>query len=319
MGKVHAEVATPLGHRAQVGRIALHLCQRGLGVDNAVATQLIHSQHFGALGVEVAQHIAHELLRHDDGHLHHRFQQDGAALFHALLEGQVSSKLEGDFGRVHRVRRTIVQSRAQVRRRVTSQTALFNGLAHAFLHRGNKVARNVAAKHLIHELEPASARQGFETHPDIAELSTTTGLLFVAPLHRHGLGDGFLVGHLGGGRYHINAELGRQALDGNVDVRIAHSRDNGFVRVCITLHGQRRIFFDQASQCGTHLVQVGLGLGADRRKRYRMRKDDARKNQRVVLVAQCVRCCGLLQLGDGADVTSDHFLGRRLLFARQVE
>lgn len=81
--------AAPLGHRAQICRVALNLGQRNFGRDNTIAARLFHTLHLNATGIQVPQDVTHELF----GHCHHntvdRLQEDMPSLGHGIMVGVV--------------------------------------------------------------------------------------------------------------------------------------------------------------------------------------------------------------------------------------
>ncbi len=148
--------------------------------------------------------------------------------------------------------------------------------------------RHMATKYLVHELKSRLAWQGLKAYPDIPELSTTTGLLLVSPLHFDRLGDRLPVRNLGHRHHDIHSEFLRHSPDCDINMRVTHAGDDRLVGVWIASHHQSRILFNQASQGRAHLVQVSFRLGSHRTKGHRVRELDACKCDHMVLVTQRV-------------------------------
>src|SRR3954463_14142778 len=64
--ELHAVARPALGPRPQVADVAEHLRQRHDGLDDPGTGPLVHGLDVTAPGVEVADHVAHEVLRGDD-------------------------------------------------------------------------------------------------------------------------------------------------------------------------------------------------------------------------------------------------------------
>src|SRR5688572_30450148 len=84
--ELHAVARPALGLRPQVADVAEHLRQRHQGTDDAGTAALLHRLDDATAGVEVADDVAHVLLRrrHLDGH--HRLEQRRVGLAGRLLE-----------------------------------------------------------------------------------------------------------------------------------------------------------------------------------------------------------------------------------------
>ena len=75
--------------------------------------------------------------------------------------------------------------------------------------------------------------------------------------------DGFLIRNTRNFRQQVDLELGFSAADGNINVLIAHTLQNGLVGVHVIVPGQGHVFFAEAGQSRADLGGVGLGLRED--------------------------------------------------------
>jgi hypothetical protein len=93
------------GSRPQRRREAEHLGQRHLGVDLGEAVLLGRADHDAAALHDERQHVAGELGRALERHLHDRLEDLGARALEEVAEGAAGGLLEGDVRRVDRVGR----------------------------------------------------------------------------------------------------------------------------------------------------------------------------------------------------------------------
>jgi len=96
------------------------------------------------------------------------------------------------------------------------------------------------------------------------------------PVHGgSGFGDGLLIRDLGLGDDDPNLELGFGAADGNVDMLITHTLQNGLQGGVVIVVGQGHILFAEAGQGGRNLGRVGLRFGEyrDAIERVRVSRD----------------------------------------------
>ena len=84
----------------------------------------------------------------------------------------------------------VVDDHPDVLHRIAGDGAAGQHLAHAFLDSRQELAGDRSALDLVHELEAAAARQGFDAQEHFAELAGAAGLLLVAVM---ALGFGAMV------------------------------------------------------------------------------------------------------------------------------
>src|SRR6059036_881317 len=70
--QLHRVARASLGHRPQLRRVAEHLGERDERPHDLGGTAGLHPLDLAPAAVQVADHVAHELLRHRDLDLHHR-------------------------------------------------------------------------------------------------------------------------------------------------------------------------------------------------------------------------------------------------------
>jgi len=98
----------------------------------------------------------------------------------------------------------------------------------------------------------------------LTELTGAAGLFLVAVHGGGGFGDGFLVGNLGFLDIDTNLEFGLGAADGNLDVLVSHTLQDGLVRGGFVMPGKGHILFAQAGEGSGDLCGISLGFGEER-------------------------------------------------------
>ena len=99
--------------------------------------------------------------------------------------------------------------------------------------------------------------------PDVAVLPAAAGLAHEAPLAVRGPAHGLAVGDLGLADVGVDPELAHHAVDDDVEVELAHARDEGLPGLRVGLDAEGGVLLGQALQGDPQLVLVGLGLGLD--------------------------------------------------------
>src|SRR5262245_45726996 len=96
--ELHGVTSPALRLTPEVTDVAEHLRERHERLDDLDADLVLHQLDLTTTGVEVADHVAHVVLRgtHLDGH--HRLEQDGPGAPGRLLERHRSGDLEGELG-----------------------------------------------------------------------------------------------------------------------------------------------------------------------------------------------------------------------------
>src|SRR5690606_38543841 len=156
----------------------------------------------------------------------------------------------------------------------------------------------------------AAARlERLELEHDVAVLTATAGLLdelafdFLA-----GLAYGFAVGDLWLADVGFNAELAAHAIDQNLEVKLAHTRNDRLAGFFIAADTEGRIFLGEARQRDTHFFLVGFGLGFDGLRNHGLGEFHALEQDVLADVAQGFTRGHVFQAHHGGDVARQNFL-----------
>src|SRR5690606_25628923 len=135
-----------------------------------------------------------------------------------------------------------------------------------------------------------------------------TGLLDVFAFDFDGLADRLAVGHLRLADVGFHTELATHAVDENVEVQLAHARDDGLTAFLVGVDAERGIFLGQLAQRDAHLLLVDLGFRLHGHGDHRLGEVHLLQGDLVVEVAQRLTSGHVFQTHHGGNVTGQYFL-----------
>ena len=198
---LHGAGGTTGGDGTESGYVTEHFGEGNLSLhDASTAAAAFHAFHLSATLVQVTNHVTHVFFGSNHLKFHDGLHEDGTCLRASILVCLQSGDFEGELVRVHGVERTVKKFNLEAVKRIATEDTALHGVFKAFLNRGNEFLGDVTAGHLVLELQATFLEvfvHGTHVHDDVSELTTTTGLLLVNLAEVDGLGDGFLVVHLG--------------------------------------------------------------------------------------------------------------------------
>ena len=119
--------------------------------------------------------------------------------------------------------------------------------------------------------------------------------------------------------FDLDAEPALEAVDRDLDVHLAHPREQLLAGLRVPAQDERGVLLGQAPKRGADLLLVALGLRCDREAHHRLGEVELRHVDLVLGVEQQVARRRLLELRDRADVAWPE-LGRLLvLLALELE
>src|SRR6184192_3910578 len=110
------------------------------------------------------------------------------------------------------------------------------------------------------------------------------------------------VGHLRLTDVGIEGEFPEHPVDDDLEMQLAHPRDDGLSGLLVGAHLEGGILLGQLGERLAHLLLVDLCPRLDGDADHRLREDDRFQHDRVVLVGQGVAGGGLLEADGGGDV-----------------
>ena len=244
--ELHRVRCTSLSARTQVCTVTEHFGKRHLGPDVLGVAVGFHALDPASTAGQVAHHVAHVVLRGHDLDGHDRLEQDRIGHLSGLAERHLAGDLERHFAGVDVVVLTVHQADLHVHRGVSRQNAVVEGRLDALVRRLDVFAGNASTGDLV--LEDVAVAHAARLHRDLddGELTRTTRLLDVAvfdafDLLRHRLA----IRHLGLADGGIDAEFALHAVDEDLEVQLAHSRDHGLAGLFVGADAEGRVLVRQ--------------------------------------------------------------------------
>src|SRR5215217_2725238 len=152
MIELHGERRAALGLGAHGRRVTEHLGERNHRADDLPAAAGVHTLYVASPRREVAHHVAHELLGHDDLDIHNGLKQNRVGHLERLFDGHRTSDLECHLGRVDLVVRTVDQLDLDIDHGVASDNAGIQRLPDTLVHARDVLSRDDTADYLVVEL-----------------------------------------------------------------------------------------------------------------------------------------------------------------------
>src|SRR6478735_830951 len=310
------------GLRPQVTDVTEHLRERDVRTHDLHTGGVLHGLDLAAARVQVADDVAHVLLRSTDLDAHQRFEQDGLRLASSLLEAHGARDLERHLRGVDVVRGTVEDRRLDADHRVPGEDAVLHGIAETGIDRGDVLARDAATRDLVLELVDLVALdlERLDRELDLRELAGPTGLLLVrvVVLLDRAL-DGLAVRDLGLAHVGLDVELALHAVDQDVEVELAHALDDRLTGLLVLLRTEGRVLFGELLDRRAELLLVGLGLRLDGDLDDGLGEGHRLEDDLVLRIAERVARGGVLEADDRVDVTGGDRGDRVLLVGVHLE
>src|SRR5215217_7051834 len=200
-----ADVEVRLGAHGR--RVTEHLGERHHRADDLPAAAGVHTLYVASPRREVAHHVAHELLGHDDLDIHNGLEQNWVGPLERLFDGHRTSDLECHLGRVDLVVRTVDKLDLDIDHGVASDNAGIQRLPDTLVHARDVLSRDDTADDLVVELVTCL----------VVVLGVDDRVSVLAPATRlphepafdalHALADGLAVSDLRTADVRVNPEL----------------------------------------------------------------------------------------------------------------
>ena len=216
----------------------------------------------------------------------------------------------------------VEQDDLDVHQRVAGEDAVLHGVLGAGVHRRNVLARDAPTGDLVLELVGGTvlADERFECDEDLGELTRATRLLLVSELDLVDRAlDGLLVGHLRLADVGLDLELATHPVDQNIEVKLAHTADDGLAGLVVLVDLEGRVLFGQLLDGQGKLLLVTLRLGLDGDLDDRIRERHRLEDDLAARVTQGVTGGGVLESDHGVDMAGRGGLHRVLLIGVHLE
>src|SRR5215204_2924553 len=263
--ELHRVHCPTLGHAAKLSRVPEHLGQRHVGRHNLCVTTLSHTADLATPAGQVADNVAQEVRGAHHLDLHDRLEQNRVRHPCGFLDRHRARDLECHFGAVNIVVAAEDQSRLDVYHRIAGENAVFEGFAVTCFDRFDELPRDDAADNLVFEHEAAARLARTEVDHHVSVLSLSARLPNELALD---ILDGLLHSlpecHLWLTDVRLDLELPLHTVDEDLEVQLAHARDDRLAGLRIGANPECRVLLLQLLERSAQLILVGLGLRLDR-------------------------------------------------------
>ncbi len=135
-------------------------------------------------------------------------------------------------------------------------------------------------------------------------LSTSAGLLRILAVNINSLGKCLLVSNLR--RAYIclyNVELAEQTVYNDVQMKLAHTGDDGLAGLFVRTRAEGRVLLSQFNQRIAHLILAGFGLRLDCDINNRLRELHGLQDNRIILITDRITGRCHLKTNSSSDIT----------------
>src|SRR5205814_2912955 len=154
----------------------------------------------------------------------------------------------------------------------------------------------------------ALAVRRLELEPDVAVLAAAARLLDELAFGLERLLERLAVGDLRLADGGLDAELALHAVDDDLEVQLAHARNDGLARLLVGAHAERRVLLRKTPERHAHLLLVDLGLGLDRLRDHGLGEFHPLQRDDLLDVADRLAGDDVLEPDYGGNVAGAHFL-----------
>src|SRR4029078_1770867 len=211
--------------------------------------------------------------------------------------------LERPLARVDVVVGALDELALDVDARVAGEHARAERLLDALVDRLDVLLRDLPADDLVLELVALARLLRDQVDDDVAVLARATRLTHEAALHLlDGPRRGLAVGALRAADVRIDLELAHQAVDDDLEVQLAHPRDERLSRLLVARDPEGRVLLGEAREALAELVLVALRLRLDRHRDDRVGERHRLEHDRGALDRERVAGRRLLEADGSGDL-----------------
>ena len=224
--------------------------------------------------------------------------ENRGGLLHRVLERKDPGHLERESGRIHLVEGAVHDAHDDVDDGKARHDAVVAAFHDAFGGWLDELLRNRAADDLVDDLDALALDVRLELDAHMAVLALAAGLPDKLALAVGCLGDGFAISdlRLAGGR--LDLELALHPVANDVEVELAHPRENRLTGVLIRFDAKGRILRHQALEGHAHFFLVGLRVRLDGHRNDGLREGRRLQANVEILIAQRIARDDILHADD---------------------
>ncbi|GKT65088.1 hypothetical protein ColTof4_07476 [Colletotrichum tofieldiae] len=186
-----------------------------------------------------------------------------AGLVEGLAEGHLRGQVEGEIGGIRDVGGTVVDDHLGADDLVAQERALVGGLLEALGAGGDVLVGDGAADDLGLEGVLLRVLKGLDPAGDAGVVTGTATLSAEEEVVVGLAGDGLAVGDAGLAGLAVDLVLAAQALDVDLEVELAHARDDGLLGLLVDVQAEGGVLSLEAVHGLGEVVGVAGALGLD--------------------------------------------------------
>ncbi|KFM83885.1 hypothetical protein DJ90_5581 [Paenibacillus macerans] len=308
MGKFHREYAASLRTGAKRGRVTEHFGKRHFGTDNLRAATGIHTFDPTTAGVQHTHYITHVLFRNSYFNFHNRLKQNRITFVLGRFERHGTGDFKRHFTGVDIVVGTVDDRRLHVHYREAGKNTVLHRFFDTLLCRTDIFSRYGAADDFAVELVACTWLQRFEFNPDVTVLTAAAGLTYEFAFNARWRSERFAVSNLRFTHVRLNFEFTAHPVDDDIEVKLTHTFKDRLAGFFIRISAKRRVFFRQLAKSNAQFILVGFCLRLNGDLDNRIRKVHRLKNNRALLITQCITRARIFQTYGRRNVTSVYFV-----------
>src|SRR5882724_2541370 len=198
---------------------------------------------------------------------------------------------------------TVQQAHLDIHQLIPCKETTLHRVLNSLLDRLDVLLGDRAAGNLVFKYKALAGRR-LNLDLDVAELSATTGLLFVNLFAGCSLRNRFTISDLRLAHVCFDTKLALHAIDNNLQVKLSHASNDCLARFMIGGNVKRRIFLGQTVQRYTELVLILTSLGLNCDANNRGGKLHSLENDWLVLITNRVARRYLFHAANRNDLAS---------------
>lgn len=263
MAKLHTKLPLPLRRRPQLRAEPKHGVQAAIGIQREILRADIRLADHRIAFIQQPHNIPLELVGGGNSRLHQRFQHLRLPRREGLAERLLRRHLEGHLRGVGHVGLAIVDDHARAEDLVPDERALAARGLEALVAGVEELLADGAAGDLLLELVGLERTRRLHPAHDAGEVAGAAGLLLEEVVEGDALRQGLAVGDLRLARLAGDPVFAAHALDVDVEVELAHARDDGLGGLGVDVDAEGGVFALEAGHGFGEVGQVFVVLGLD--------------------------------------------------------
>lgn len=302
LAELHAELSLALGGSPQLGGEAEHGVQTNIGDQGEVIGTDLRVDDGGVALVHQHQSVTLELVGGRDGRLHQGLEHGATGLVEDLSEGHLGSLGEGKIGRIGHVGGTVVDHHLGADDLVSQEGTLLAAKLETLTTGRDELVRNDTTHDLVLKGIGLRVSVGLDPATNPGVVTGAAGLPLEQVVKVGAPRDGLTVGHTRLARDAVDLVLTAEALDVDLEVELAHARDDGLLTLLVHEETEGGVLALEAVHGLGEVVGVGGLLGLDGQRHDSVRHEHGRHGVGQVAVGEGV-AGGAVDAKHGADLT----------------